>query len=474
MKKFYVVFFVMICLFACRKTDTTSHPSKAPPQVSNSVPITVSFDENETGIVIPERFQGLSYETGILAESPEILNADNKVLVQLIKNLGPGILRIGGDSSDETFWTGHARKANTGKDSITTTDIDRLAGFSKAIGWPVMFGLNMGKNDAAVAANEVQYVDSKLGNSLYALQAGNEPDVYHLFGLRSPSYGPEDYKLEFESYLTAIRAVVPQVAFAGPGPAYNTDWIESLADSHHHKLKLLDAHYYVTGPASNPAITYQSILTPGFKLPNILSHIKNKALQHNLPYRITECNSIYGGGKAGVSDIFASSLWALDLMWSIAAENGEGINFHGGNHLIYSPVTIENGVITARPVYYAMLAFKNAARAGKMLTPTVSSVSNCSVYICAHSDNSRTVTLINKDETNGYYVTVRAGKSISSIQVARLTGPSITSTTGTTFSKSIVNADGTFVPGSPERYSVNNKSFSINIPAGSAAVITLL
>jgi hypothetical protein len=46
----------------------------------------------------------------------------------------------------------------------------------------------------------------------------------------------------------------------------------------------------------------------------------------------------------------------------------------------------------------------------------------------------------------------------------------MTSATGTTFSNSIVNADGTFVPGLSGHYSVKNKSFSVNIPAASAVV----
>lgn len=458
----------MTFLCACRKEQSN------PPPKRNSIPITVTIDENSKGSVIPREFEGLSYETGILAESPEILNTDNKRLIQLIRNLGPGLLRVGGDSSDEVFWTGSERNAASGKDSLTTSDIDRLAAFSRAIGWPVLFGLNMGKNDPNTAANEAQYVYSKLGVNLYALQTGNEPDVYHLFGLRNPDYSADNYRVEFENYKNIIQAGVPEVSFAGPGTAYNTDWITSFADKESRNIKLMDAHYYVAGPASDPGIKYQTILSSSFKLSGLLQIINNESQQYHLPYRITECNSIYGGGKAGVSDVFASALWALDFMWNAASNNAQGINFHGGNHLVYSPVTIENGVITARPIYYAMLAFKFAGPGSTNIPVNINQPGyNCSAYASINSDNKRVITLINKDDSKDFYFTVQAKKTTSTIQVVRLTAPTITSTGNVTFAGSSVSDDGTFTPNITEHYSVNNKSFPVNIPVGSAAIIIM-
>ena len=57
---------------------------------------------------------------GLLVESPEFLNENNKTLIQLIKNLGSGILRIGGNSSDKTDWTGTPRVPGTDVRSLTT------------------------------------------------------------------------------------------------------------------------------------------------------------------------------------------------------------------------------------------------------------------------------------------------------------------------------------------------------------------
>jgi len=470
MNKRWIVIFLVAGLLSCKK----DHQGPVLPAASGT-PVTVSIDPNHPGNTIAADFEGLSYETGILAESPDILNAGNTVLVQLIKNLGPGLLRIGGDSSDETSWTGGARTPANSKEELTTSDIDRLSAFSRATGWPVLYGLNLGNNDAAAAADEARYAYSSLKENLYALVLGNEPDVYNLFGLRAKSYGVNEYHADWQTYKSAIVSQVPQAVFAGPGTAYNTDWITAFAQNESNdNIKLLDAHYYATGPASDPTISYHTILNGNWKLNNILNVISSESGKHHLPYRITESNSVYGGGKAGTSDVFASALWALELMWTIAERNGQGINFHGGNGLIYSPVTMENSVITARPLYYAMLAFQRGNTAGSLVPVTSDHPgSNYSVHACVNADHSYAVTLINTNESQNFSFTINLNKLVQNIKIERLSAPAITATTGVTFAGSTVNADGTFKPAAGTQYEVNAKSFVINVPAGSAAVVTV-
>jgi hypothetical protein len=466
---------IIIILFSCKKQSVVIENPPPPGETTlppaNGKQVTLTIDDTNPKYAVPSNFAGLSYETKILAESPDILNENNKVLVQLIKNLGPGILRIGGDTSDETFWTGNVRADNTGPDSITTTDIDRLAAFSNAIGWPVLFGLNMGYFNQASAVNEAQYVSIHLQKNLYVFEAGNEPDVYHLFGLRNTNYSISDYLGEFEKYNAAITAAVPGAKFAGPGNAYNTDFIPGFAEAEHANAALFDTHYYVAGPASSPSITMQTILSPDWKLNYTLELISEEAAKFNMPFRVTECNSIYGGGKAGVSDIFASALWALDFMWTVASNGGQGVNFHGGNGLIYSPVTIESGVITARPEYYAMLAFRHGSTDVETISTTQNTTAyNCTTYAGTKTDRTKLITIINKDTVNLSYTIVNTNV-IANIEVERLTAPSIISTTGTTFAGAAVTDQGIFTP-APTKYYVNNKSFVINVPAGSAVVIS--
>ena len=154
---------VLISFLAACKKEKNNIVVNPPKFVAEA---TVTLDETQAGFPISSNFQGLSFETSLLTKNPEYLNINNSTLIQLLKNLGPGVLRIGGGTSDEIGWASHTRLVNTSVDTLTTTDVDRLAEFSKATGWPVIFGLNMWNNDAVSAANESVYATKALGANI--------------------------------------------------------------------------------------------------------------------------------------------------------------------------------------------------------------------------------------------------------------------------------------------------------------------
>ena len=175
-KPWLAAFVLLLSLCACKKENfNTSTPAKS--HIA-AIPVTVIIDQHLSGYIIPHIFQGLSYETGLLTDDPNYLNENNAVLVQLLKNLGKGVLRIGGNSSDEIDWGGDYAGTDTLQRKLTKADIDRLAGFAKAINWPVLFGLNLANNNPSAAAEEAVYVHSQLQGNRYALQTGNEPDFF--------------------------------------------------------------------------------------------------------------------------------------------------------------------------------------------------------------------------------------------------------------------------------------------------------
>jgi hypothetical protein len=47
--------------------------------------------------------------------------------------------------------------------------------------------------------------------------------------------------------------------------------------------------------------------------------------------RITEAGSVSGGGKSGVSNVFAAAIWTAEVAFRFAAAGVVGINFHWGN-----------------------------------------------------------------------------------------------------------------------------------------------
>jgi hypothetical protein len=476
MKKSWLIVLLAISLFSCKKENLASKlPAVKNLPVVNNLPITVYIDQERPGYTIPETFEGLSFETGLLVDSPGFLNEHNQVLIRLIKNLGAGVLRIGGNSSDIIKWTNGPRNANTPENSLTTTEIRHLTAFDKTIGWPVIFGLNLGEYDPSLAASEAVYVSKSLQNNLYALQSGNEPDVFSL-GPRPHSYNYFSYHDDWRAYFNTVRKEFPDAPFAGPDVTpFNSTWINKFTANESKNINLVDGHYYDTGPASMPSIHYSDILSENTKLADYLGTLHLTSSKYHLPFRVSECNSVFGGGKSGVSNVFASALWALDFMWEVAEYKGQGVNFHGGGRrFFYSPVGADDGAFIAKPEYYAMLAFKYGAVGQTIVPVSISHAEyNVSAHACVSADSTWSVTLINKELKSSFAFTIKLNKTASTVQVARLQAPDITSATGTTFAGSLVNADGSFYPNITEQYSITQKSFVVNVPAGSAAVVTI-
>ena len=471
-----LVFFILSC--SKNGGGTTPSPAPAPSPTPTPVPdsvVSVTVDQAHPNYVIPVSFQGFSYEITTLSTYPAYLNATNTVLIQLMKNLGSGVIRLGGNSSDATTWTGIARNTNTPANSITTTEVDNLTGFAKALGWQVLFGLNMGIYDTAKAANEAVYVANSLQNNLLALQFGNEPDGYHSWNpVRTSSYGEANYETEWNNYFTAVHSRIPAAPLAGPDVAYLSSWVASFANNESKNIKLLSSHYYQNGPSGSPGINISWLFTPIPQYANYFTVINGASLSSGLPWRITECNSINNGGQAGVSDVFASALWGLDFMWNVAENGGSGVNFHGGTGGAYSPIVNSGGVAVPRPLYYAFLAFKYGAVGGTVL-PAAVGVSKYSVS--AHACNlngSPAITLINKETSQSLTINVQMTNKYSTIHIARLSAPAISSTTGISFCNNIVSPNGVFAVGSTEDHSIGSaNTFSVTLPAASAAVITM-
>jgi hypothetical protein len=471
MNKTYILIFCLILLCACRKKpDIKPVPPNLPAQDGG----TLTLETDQPGNVIPSNFEGLSFENWILSRNPEYLDGNNQALVTLLKNLGPGIIRMGGNSSDETDWTGDGFNADSHFDILTPANIDKLADLSAKANWQVIFGLNLGHDNIDASVDEANYLHNKLGANLYALQIGNEPDYYKL-GYRPTTYSVQDYETEWLANFTPIKAQIPNVQFAGPDVSDNLVWAATFASDDALNINFVDAHYYNDGPATNTSIDCQTILSGDDSLVPYLQSLDQDSKRAGLPYRITEANSIWGGGKPGVSDTFAATLWGLDLMWTIAANNGQGINFHGGE-LNYTPISVSpGGQCNANPVYYAMLAFKYGATGGTIVPVNISNNTNnlnYSAYAC-YRNGVYTMTIINKEQTKDVSVTVNAGKNVNTIDIMRLVAPAVNAPTGITFAGSAVQSDGSFSPGSTESAQVGSKTFTIKVPAASAVVVTI-
>ncbi len=96
------------------------------------------------------------------------------------------------------------------------------------------------------------------------------------------------------------------------------------------------------------------------------------AHRRGLGFRLTEINSASCEGAKGVSDTFASALWALDTMFDMASVGVDGVNFHmlpGSNYELFTPSQTAGGTWQAfvHPEYYGLLMFAQAFPPGAHL-----------------------------------------------------------------------------------------------------------
>jgi len=470
-------------LFGCSGSNGSSSSSSGggstslPSQPIPAGPITdatVSIASAQTGN-IPQRFIGLSYEKDKLSEP--MFSASNTDLIGLFQRLGPGLLRIGGNSVDETVWTANGPGQTSGQ--VAPSDVNALAAFLSAVGWPVLYGVNLGgaglnppTTTPALAAAEVAYAVQAFGSNLFGIEIGNEPDLYA--GKYFPStWSLSDYLTLWQSFVSAILAQTPNAPLTGPVVAYNTSWFSSFAQAEGESVVLLSAHYY-RGDGQSASSTIQELISyPDTNLEAYLAALQPAAASAGVPFRLAETNSFYNGGAPNISDAYASALWVIDDLFTIALGGGVGANFHGGGDGTgYTPIADDNGVVQeARPEFYGIL-FQALAGQGSLLATTITAGSlNVSAYTVQNSPTQLSVIILNKDSTQNLQFTVTCPSAVQSASMQVLTGPSLSAISGVTIQGAGVNPDGSFSPQLSYGVTVSGDTFTGYLPVTSAVLV---
>jgi uncharacterized protein (TIGR03437 family) len=186
---------------------------------------------------------------------------------------------------------------------------------------------------------------------------------------------------------------------------------------------------------------------------------------------MSETNSCYDGGQTGVSDVFASALWAADYMFLLASYSATGVNFHGGGSGAYTPIEVDGSTITARPLYYALLMFQMASQ-GTMVPLTLNANGvDLTAYAVEDSAGALRVLVINKDASQNASVAITPGAGYTSAQTLSLSAPALDATSGITLGGTAVASDGTWSPGTVSALDGSGGVFIAAVPAGSALLI---
>ncbi|TCO65932.1 glycosyl hydrolase family 79 C-terminal domain-containing protein [Actinocrispum wychmicini] len=463
-------------------------------QTAQAVPITVpitgtiTVDSAHPAGRLPADFVGLSFEMRELGIGN--LDPTKGNVAALFRTLGRSNVRISGNTLDrDTLWVPRGQQPPNPlppwvNDVVTPTDIQRLNTLLAQTGWRAEVGINLGRWDPALGADQARTMARTLGGKLVAAECGNEPDQWAGKGFRPAGYAYADYKKDWET----CAAAVGTTRIAGPDTAStSSSWAAGLATDDHDKFSMLTVHQYVGGPDT----TIAKLMAPATVTAQLNSVAKNLAAARaaNLPMRVDEANSAFGGGVDGVSNKYASALWGMDYSLSLAQAGMSGVNIHGGLGVCNEPIW--NGkfqrytpfcaatkddetaqVYKAMPIFYGLWMARQMGP-GTFLPVTVSTDRNITAYAVRGDDGRTRIAVLQKDDTNAgpVHLDINVGGHSSGAEVLRMTGTALADEQ-TSIQGSTVDRNGHLRPGHPDHVRVRNGTVSLDIAAGSAVVIT--
>ncbi len=477
------------------------------------LPVAVTINRLAPGPPVPEGFLGLSFEAAAVDQISQY--ADRGDLVKLLRSLGPGIIRFGGITSDQNIgWTDAATpKPPWASRAINPAQLQAIGRLSRRSGWKVLLTVGMAHFEPAAAAREVAAAHRALGANLAAVEIGNEPDAYGKHGFRTLPWIAQGYEEEVSEYRQAIAALTPGVPIAGPdvsGSGIFIEWGEEEALSQ--QPALLTGHHYPMGCAQTPPPSIESllsVLTRGRESVSLGTYMRVSRNLH-VPLRIDEAGSVSCGGVAGISNTFASALWASGYITQVMASGATGINLQGnpGNCAGYTPLcapdpaALAKGALRAQPDWYAMLLTRSlvgyrplptivAAEGVPATPPTAPEATptgsegappatengpNLVVASFSGPDHGVQVVLVDDEPPDAHPLALRlnVGAGLGPGRVLRLTGPAPGATGDILLGGHAVSPDGSLrAPIRPERVLAHAGVVKVKLAPSSAALVTV-
>lgn len=361
---------------ACDGNVLNPFPNPQPGQgLSQSVPVQLlSGGMQGLGIPVKADFQGFSIE---LSVANQVLgnqgNNTNPIFLNLMSNIvsraGRVLVRVGGNSQESAAVVDSLPKdaaiEKINKDAFTPTLllspnlIEVMGNISNLVNvdWFIGLPFNDTNNPRTILAEISQKL---LGNHLLGMQLGNEPDLYFNNGLRSANYTPQDYFNDFGQVLNDYKNdpnVPNSNIFVAPSVCCGQDigwtpervWDTGFLKSYVQNLAYLSVEHYPTNNCNSTGVAFdpnqilaQYILnhTAVIALSTPYVNSANIAQQNGKPFIMFETNTASCGGFSGLSDSFASTLWAVDYNMGMASSNISNALYHvGGESDYYNPFT---------------------------------------------------------------------------------------------------------------------------------------
>jgi hypothetical protein len=450
-----VALVVALFLFGVGKDAETASVPLAEP---SSVPVSVAIDTRHRGARVPRSFLGLSFELSSLDQIARYGHHGD--FVTLLRSLGHGVIRFGGVSADtRVAWTDRVTpRPSWASRVLGVGDLRRLRTLATRSGWRILLTIGLVHYDPRSAAREAKAAKEALGGSLAGLELGNEPNAYAQHGLRPAPWTFSQYGAQVTAYRRAIAKAAPGVPLAGPdvsGSRVFERWGRREAIDLHPAL--LTGHHYPLGCHDVPAPTIAGLLSPQVRQGEAvsLSRYMSVSRARRIRFRLDETNTVSCGGRAGISDTFASALWAVDYVARTMAAGAAGINLHGdpANCHGYTPVCastperLAKGALTAQPEWYGLLLDK-ALIGDRPVRTILSSPSQANVDVTTllASDGALHFAVVDDDPpgAEAAVLSLQVGRRFGEARLLPLTASSPAAKSGVELGGRTVRSDGSW------------------------------
>ena len=509
-------------------------PVAAAPVAAAPAQPAVQFDpRSEPGGTISPHFVGLSIEWSLVERY--MGPAARPAFVNLLRNLGRGVLRIGGSSQDVMPFDAAAPNTNA---VITPQNLDYIRATLDATepgygppAWRVVLGTAMSppsdtrpfvspEHAHAFVTQGVDPAFAGAADEVAGIELGNEPDL---------SYGAN-----LDRYLADLTTY-SDPAVTGPWPVIAPNTSEDILPWTSIDDRSVPTRYFWNWPqildtfaAQKRAGDYASdhfyplartCTGKPYRCPSIAALLSDEhlasldyqvyvhaqeAARHGLRYRLEETNTAAGRGADGVSNVAASATYALDAMFHTACPQPPnapsantgcgtgaiGLNFHNAEvraffhpeegNAYYNPIdydpTDAMGAPSAAPLYYALLFFAHFAQGASGLRPVTTGAPELKAWQVDAGTPQRRMFLINKGDQP---MTAAVDVPASSALVDRMTPYDPTGSGKALDAPAVqvdgrqVAADGTWPGFAPEDTPVRGDRLDVNLAPGEAAVITV-
>ena len=482
-------------------TATDSHP-RATDAALRAGPTTLTVGTATVGRPIPPGFVGLTTEyRGLEAYAGTDPVALDPVFEQLLRNLAPGqrpALRIGGDSTDWTWWpVPHMVRPPGVKFSLSNTWLRVASALARTLDARLILGINFEADSGRVAAAEARALVGGIGGGrIAALELGNEPELYAAFPWYKLPDGryvrgrplPYAYNDFLHDFSNIARSVPRGVTLAGPSMG-SSMWIPLLRQflAANRRLGLTTLHRYpLKHCRATSQVTIPEILSDASSTGLAATVARAVAVSHarGIPLRIDEMSAISCGGMAGVSHSFATALWSLDALFAMARVGVDGVNLQTAPRSFNELFTIDEAKgawrAAVHPAYYGLMMFAQAAPPGSRLLALSGALGGgVNAWATRAPNGDVRVVLIDDDTAHARAVAVRIPRSSGPgpATLERLQAPSARASQGVTLGgQGFGSETATGLLAGPSGLTFVKSvggEYLVTLPAASAALLTI-